>query len=81
MYPVQQPSRPVQLPPRWLSLGAFCDYYDFPPSVYDKLSGRQIMGPHLLHLISDDQLRTECVLSIGELAATQDVEEHWKELH
>ncbi|KAG2063165.1 hypothetical protein BDR04DRAFT_1038966, partial [Suillus decipiens] len=75
---VQQPPRPAQLPPR-LSLEAFCDYYDLPCSVYNKLDGRQIMGPHLLRLISNDQLRTECALSIGELAAIRDAEERWKE--
>ncbi|KAG2032962.1 hypothetical protein BDR03DRAFT_872939, partial [Suillus americanus] len=75
---VQQPPRPAQLPPH-LSLEAFCDYYDLPHSVYDKLDGHQISGPHLLRLISNDQLRTECALSIGELAAIQDAEEHWKE--
>ncbi|KAG1872131.1 hypothetical protein C8R48DRAFT_595708, partial [Suillus tomentosus] len=77
---VQQPSQPAQVPPR-LSLQAFCDFYDLPLSVYDKLNSHQIMGPHLLRLISDDQLRTECVLSIGELAAVRDAEERWKESH
>ncbi|KAG1725113.1 hypothetical protein EDB19DRAFT_1915228 [Suillus lakei] len=75
---VQQPPQPAQLPPR-LSLEAFCDYYDLPHSVYDKLDGHQIMGPHLLHLISNDQLHTECALSIGELAAIQDAKARWKE--
>jgi hypothetical protein len=75
---VQQPSRPAQLPPR-LSLDAFCDYYDLPRSVYEKLNSHQITGPHLLRLISNDQLRLECALSIGELAAIRDAEERWKE--
>ncbi|KAG1799406.1 uncharacterized protein HD556DRAFT_1305619 [Suillus plorans] len=68
---VQQPSQPTQVPPR-LSLQAFCDLYDLPLSVYDKLNS---------HQITDNQLRTECVLSIGELAAVRDAEERWKESH
>jgi len=73
-------SRPKAIPPK-LDLRIFAHQFGIPMDLYDKLEAIHLNGPHLLRLISDEQLRTEGGLSLGELAILRDAEERWKEGH
>ena len=70
------PAPARHLPPR-TKLDDFCTRYDLLESVKDKLMAIQITGPHILHLVSDVDLRGDGKLSVGELASLRDAELRW----
>jgi hypothetical protein len=53
--------------------------YSINPSLQDKLNAIQVTGPHTLHLITNEDLRTEGKLSVGELATIRDAEIRWRQ--
>ena len=65
-----------RLPPP-TKLDDFCRLYHLSESVKGKLTDIQITGPHVLHLVSDVDLRGEGKLSVGELASLRDAELRW----
>lgn len=73
-------SRPKAIPPK-LDLRTFAYQFGVPMDLCDKLEAIHFNGPHLFRLISDEQLRTEGGLSLGELTILRDAEERWKEGH
>ena len=65
----------VPLPPMKLAL--FCTQYELSDEIKEKLSAIQIVGPHVLSLVSDTDFRGEGRLSIGELASLRDAQLRW----
>lgn len=61
-----------------MDLDDFSMLFGLSSALKEKLLRADITGPHILRLISDDDLRKHGLLSIGELAALRDAEERWK---
>jgi hypothetical protein len=66
-----------QVPLLPMKLALFCAQYELSDEIKDKLSAIQIVGPHVLSLVSDTDFRGEGKLSIGELASLRDAQLHW----
>jgi hypothetical protein len=60
------------------SLAAFCEDYNISNQLQDKLIKLYIQGPHALCWISDEDLRREGGLALGELGTLRDAEQRWK---
>lgn len=75
----ESPKRAVN-PSKWpkLSLEDFCMDYEIPDPLRDKLQKLCVQGPHALCWISDDDLRREGGLALGELETLRDAEQRWK---
>ncbi|KAG2111135.1 uncharacterized protein F5147DRAFT_651357 [Suillus discolor] len=81
--PSKNPTRSTKtmsIPPK-LDLQSFATWFGLSGQLHDKLKAIHLDGPHLLRLVSNEQLRTEGGLSLGELAVLRDAEERWKEGH
>jgi len=61
-----------------MDLATFCERFDIPGSLRDKLLGLGVQGPHVLRFIKDEDLRGEGNLLLGELGTLRDAEERWK---
>ena len=61
-----------------ISLATFCKDYDIPDQLQHKLIKLCIQGPHALCWISDEDLRREGDLALGELGTLRDAEQCWK---
>ncbi|KAJ2936905.1 hypothetical protein H1R20_g190, partial [Candolleomyces eurysporus] len=68
--------QPKRLPPR-MKLDDFCRLYGLDDGLKHKLGAIDITGPHVLRLVTDDDLRKSGTLTIGELATLRDAEERW----
>jgi len=64
-----------------LELVEFCEYYGISAALKLKLEAICVDGPHALCWISNEALRTEGKLAIGELATLRDAEQRWKNTH
>ncbi|KAG1724745.1 uncharacterized protein EDB91DRAFT_1001316, partial [Suillus paluster] len=64
------------IPPK-LNLQSFTTWFGLLRQLHDKLEVIHLDGPHLLHLVSNEQLQTEGGLSLGEITVLCDAEEHW----
>jgi hypothetical protein len=60
-----------------MKLDDFCQLYGLDDGLKHKLGAIDIAGPHVLCLVSDDNLWKSGTLTIGELATLQDAKEHW----
>jgi hypothetical protein len=58
-------------------LAAFCDQFDIPDALQEKLIKLGVQGPHALSWIKDDDLREEGALLLGELGTLRDAERRW----
>ncbi|KAF9261355.1 hypothetical protein L218DRAFT_946165 [Marasmius fiardii PR-910] len=63
--------------PGKMSLFEFCDTYELSPEIQGKLEGINVDGPHLLSLISDEELQTEEKLTVGQRVAVRDAEKQY----
>jgi hypothetical protein len=75
--------RPEKLPidiSKWpkMDLVTFCERFDIPGSLRNKLFDLGVQGPHVLRFIKDEDLRAEGHLLLGELGTLRDAEERWK---
>jgi hypothetical protein len=61
-----------------MDLTAFCEWFDIPGGLHNKLVGLGVQGPHVLHFIKDEDLHGEGNLLLGELGTLHDAEERWK---
>lgn len=68
------------IPPK-LNLQSFTTWIGLSVQLCNKLEAIYLDGPHLLRLVSNEQLRAEGGLSLGELTVLWDAEERWKEGH
>ncbi|KAG2113831.1 uncharacterized protein F5147DRAFT_570720 [Suillus discolor] len=73
-------TKTMSIPPK-LDLQSFATWFGLSGQLHDKLKAIHLDGPHLLRLVSNEQLQTEGGLSLGELAVLRDAEERWKEGH
>jgi hypothetical protein len=64
-----------------LDLQSFTTWFGLLVQLRNKLEAIHLDGPHLLRLVSNEQLQTKGGLSLGELAVLRDGEECWKEGH
>ncbi|KAG1753247.1 hypothetical protein EDB19DRAFT_1627180 [Suillus lakei] len=62
------------IPPK-LKLQSFTTWFGLSRQLHNKLKVIHLDGPHLLHLVSNEQLQTEVGLSLGELAVLCDAVE------
>ena len=61
-----------------MDLATFCDQFEVPNQLRDKLVGLCIQGPHALSWIKDEDLRREGNLALGELGTLCYAEQRWK---
>lgn len=71
--------RPINVS-KWpkMTLVTFCDRFELPAGLHDKLLALGVQGPHVLRFIKDEDLRVEGKLLLGELGTLRDAEERWK---
>jgi hypothetical protein len=74
------PRNPVNDITKWpkMDLVTFCDQFEVPNQLRDKLVSLCIQGPHALCWIKDEDLRREGNLALGELGTLRDAEQRWK---
>lgn len=74
------PRNPVNNITKWpkMDLMTFCDQFEVPNQLQDKLVKLCIQGPHALSWIKDEDLCGEGGLALGELGTLCDVEQRWK---
>lgn len=60
-----------------MDLATFCDDFNLPHEVQEKLCKLGVQGPHALRFIKDDDLRGEGQFMIGEVGTLHDAEERW----
>ena len=74
------PQNPVNDITKWpkMDLATFCDQFEVPNQLRDKLVSLCIQGPHALCWIKDEDLRREGNLALGELGTLCDAEQRWK---
>jgi len=63
-----------------MDLATFCECFELPNNLRDKLHRLGVQGPHVLHFIKDEDLCAEGTLLLGELGTLRDAEERWKNL-
>ena len=63
-----------------MDLATFCECFELPDNLHDKLHRLGVQGPHVLRFIKDEDLRAEGTLLLGELGTLHDAEECWKNL-
>lgn len=61
-----------------MDLDEFCEQYDLPVTLKEKLLVLGVQGPHTLGWIKDDDLCGEGHLLLGELGTLCDAEQRWK---
>jgi hypothetical protein len=73
------PKKPIDVT-KWpkMDLATFCDQFDIPNQLQNKLVNLCIQGPHALCWIKDQDLREEGGLALGELGTLRDAEQRWK---
>lgn len=75
--PQAQPAQATRfLPPR-MALADFCLHYQLSATTAGKLSGMEVAGPHILRLLSDEDLMSDGKLSKAQIAEVRDGEERW----
>lgn len=74
------PNKPANDVTKWpkMDLATFCDQFNVPDTLQDKLSKLGVQGPHALSWIKDNDLRGEGALLLGELGTLRDAEQRWK---
>jgi hypothetical protein len=79
------PHRPALAPAainvsKWpkMDLATFCNRFELPDSLHNKLLCLGVQGPHVLRFLKDEDLRVEGHLLLGELGTLRDAEERWK---
>jgi len=74
------PKNPVNDITKWpkMDLVTFCDQFEVPNQLQDKLVGLCIQGPYALCWIKDEDLHREGNLALGELGTLRDAKQRWK---
>jgi hypothetical protein len=74
-----EPKKQVNDVTKWpkMVLATFCDQFDIPDSLQEKLVKLGVQGPHALSWIKDDDFRGEGALLLGELGTLRDAERRW----
>ncbi len=55
----------------------FCGLYKLSGDLKSKLDAIHIVGPHVLRLVSDSDLRESGKLDVGEVASLRDAQQRW----
>lgn len=66
------------LPPK-MTITNFCRLYDIADEIRDKLIAAKITGPHAFRRLTDDDLKREAQLVMGEVCDVRDGENRWLE--
>jgi hypothetical protein len=61
-----------------MPLSEFCAKYGLPDTLQQKLRAVDVLGPHTLSFLENNDLRGEGNLTIGEVAALRYAEKSWK---
>lgn len=60
-----------------MMLDDFCSLYKLAGDIKAKLDMIHIAGPHVLHLVSDSDLRNSGGLDVGEVATVRNAQQRW----
>ena len=74
------PRNPENNITKWpkMDLATFCDQFEVPNQLWDRLVSLYIQGPHALCWIKDEDLCQEGNLALSELGTLCDAEQCWK---